>query len=141
MTQKQFDELSFNESLNSKWRPLMAYLYMIICAFDFIIAPILWSLLQAHFSGTIETPWNPLTLQGAGLFHMAMGAIVGISAYGRTQEKLNGVAGPLVALQNQMCQPTPPPIEQDTEQQLKPPTTIKPSFATKAITIPKENAV
>jgi hypothetical protein len=36
---------------------------------------------------------EPLTLQGAGLFHMAMGAILGIAAYGRTQEKLNDKAG------------------------------------------------
>jgi hypothetical protein len=31
-----------------------------------------------------------LTLQGAGLFHIAMGAVLGIAAFGRTQEKLNG---------------------------------------------------
>jgi hypothetical protein len=31
-----------------------------------------------------------LTLQGAGLFHIAMGAVLGIAAHGRTQEKLNG---------------------------------------------------
>jgi hypothetical protein len=31
-----------------------------------------------------------LTLQGAGLFHIAMGAIIGVAAWGRTQEKLNG---------------------------------------------------
>jgi hypothetical protein len=34
--------------------------------------------------------WQPLTLQGAGLFHMAMGAVLGLSAWGRTQEKLGG---------------------------------------------------
>jgi hypothetical protein len=32
--------------------------------------------------------WNPLTLQGAGLFHMAMGAVLGITAYGRSKEKI-----------------------------------------------------
>jgi len=26
-------------------------------------------------------------LQGAGLFHLAMGAVLGIAAYGRTKEK------------------------------------------------------
>jgi hypothetical protein len=36
--------------------------------------------------------WQPITLQGAGLFHISMGAILGIAVYGRTQEKLNGVA-------------------------------------------------
>ena len=34
----------------------------------------------------------PLTLQGAGLFHIAMGAVLGIAAFGRTQEKIAGTA-------------------------------------------------
>jgi hypothetical protein len=50
---------------------------------------VLWSLLQA-VTHTAITQWNPLTLQGAGLFHIAMGAVLGIAAFGRTQEKLNG---------------------------------------------------
>lgn len=76
--------------LNKKWRPLMAYLYMITCAFDFIIFPILWSVFQAVSKGSVTTPWQPLTLQGAGLFHVAMGAVLGIAVYGRTKEKLEG---------------------------------------------------
>ena len=79
--------------MNSKWRPMMGWMYMCICMFDFMIAPILWSTIQALFHGGITTQWQPLTLQGAGLFHVAMGAVIGISAYGRTQEKLEGVAG------------------------------------------------
>jgi hypothetical protein len=57
--------------------------------FDMILFPILWSLLQT-VTHTPITQWNPLTLQGAGLFHIAMGAVLGIAAFGRTQEKLNG---------------------------------------------------
>jgi hypothetical protein len=34
--------------------------------------------------------WQPLTLQGAGLFHIAMGAVLGLAAMGRTQEKIAG---------------------------------------------------
>jgi hypothetical protein len=75
--------------LNEKWRPMMGWMYMCICTFDFMIAPVLWSLLQAKNNGMITSQWQPLTLQGAGLFHLAMGAILGITAYGRTQEKLN----------------------------------------------------
>ena len=56
---------------------------------DMVIFPILWSLLQT-FTHTQITQWNPLTLQGAGLFHIAMGAVLGIAAFGRTQEKLGG---------------------------------------------------
>ena len=73
-----------------KWRPYMAWMYMAICMLDFAIFPILWSMLQAHFNGQVTNQWDPLTLKGAGLFHMAMGAVLGVAAYGRTQEKLNG---------------------------------------------------
>ena len=76
--------------MNSKWRPMMGWMYMVVCSFDFVIAPILWSLLQSFSQGSVQTQWQPLTLQGAGLFHIAMGAVLGIAAYGRTQEKLNG---------------------------------------------------
>jgi len=44
------------------------------------------------FQNTTITQWSPLTLQGAGLFHIAMGAVLGIAAFGRTQEKLAGAA-------------------------------------------------
>ena len=76
--------------MNAKWRPMMGWLYMAVCAFDFVLFPILWSLLHAVTHSTTITQWQPLTLQGAGLFHIAMGAVLGIAAFGRTQEKLNG---------------------------------------------------
>jgi hypothetical protein len=69
----------------------MGWMYMTVCTFDFIIFPILWSILQAVNHGSVTTQWQPLTLQGAGLFHMAMGAIVGVTAWSRGQEKLGGV--------------------------------------------------
>lgn len=70
----------------------MGWMYMIVCVFDFVLFPILWSLLQSISNGSVTTPWQPLTLQGAGLFHIAMGAVLGVAAYGRTQEKLGGAA-------------------------------------------------
>ena len=76
--------------MNSKWRPAMGWMYMAVCMADFVIFPILWSLVQVLAHGKVDSQWTPITLQGAGLFHMAMGAILGIAAYGRTQEKLNG---------------------------------------------------
>jgi hypothetical protein len=78
--------------MQKRWRPAMGWMYMIICMMDMVVFPILWSLLQATVHGAINTQWNPLTLQGAGLFHIAMGAVLGISAFGRTQEKLAGTA-------------------------------------------------
>jgi len=76
--------------MNAKWRPAMGWMYMGVCAFDFVVAPVLWSLLQALWHGGINVQWQPLTLQGAGLFHISMGAVLGLAAYGRTQEKLAG---------------------------------------------------
>ena len=80
--------------MNSKWRPMMGWMYMVVCFMDFVGFPVLWSLLQMISHGNVSSQWQPLTLQGAGLFHIAMGAVIGISAYGRTQEKLGGAAGP-----------------------------------------------
>lgn len=77
--------------INKRWRPAMGWMYMAVCIFDFIVFPILWSILQASTQGNVTTPWLPLSLQGAGLFHIAMGAVLGIAAYGRTREKIEGV--------------------------------------------------
>ena len=73
--------------MNAKWRPAMGWMYMLTCITDFILFPILWSMLQAA-TKTPLSQWQPLTLQGAGLFHLAMGAVLGIAAFGRTQERL-----------------------------------------------------
>jgi hypothetical protein len=76
--------------MNSKWRPAMGWMYMLVCIADFVLFPVLWSLVQVIAGGEVKSQWSPITLQGAGLFHMAMGAILGIAAYGRTQEKMAG---------------------------------------------------
>ena len=76
--------------INKKWRPVMGWVYMLTCTVDFVIFPVLWSLLQALSKGSVTSQWQPLTLQGAGLYHIAMGAVLGIAAYGRTKEKIEG---------------------------------------------------
>ena len=76
--------------MNSKWRPMMGWMYMIVCITDFVLFPILWSMVQAIHGGNVTSQWNPITLAGAGLFHLAMGAVLGIAAFGRTQEKMAG---------------------------------------------------
>jgi len=78
--------------INKKWRPVMGWMYMMVCVCDFTLFPILWSVLQAVSHGSVTNQWQPLTLQGAGLFHVAMGAVLGIAAYGRTKEKVAGAA-------------------------------------------------
>ena len=89
-------EKEVEDWMTKKWRPMMAIMYMSVCAFDFIVAPILWAVVQFWETSAANDAfrqWQPLTLQGAGLFHMAMGAVLGITAWSRGQEKLAGAAG------------------------------------------------
>jgi hypothetical protein len=93
--QKKYEDMSASEKkkedwMNSKWRPMMGWSYMLTCIADFVIFPVLWSILQSVSKGQVNVQWQPITLQGAGLYHIAMGAVLGIAAYGRTQEKLGG---------------------------------------------------
>jgi hypothetical protein len=88
----QIEDSSTEHWMNSKWRPAMGWMYMLVCTCDFIIFPVLWSMLQGIFHGQVTSQWQPLTLQGAGLFHLSMGAIMGIAAWGRTQEKVSGTS-------------------------------------------------
>lgn len=76
--------------INRKWRPMMGWIYMVTCTMDFIVFPILWAILTAVTTNK-PTPWEPITLQGAGLYHLAMGAILGITAYSRGREKIAGL--------------------------------------------------
>ena len=66
---------------------------MFCCLADFFIFPIMFTVVQfweTQAANDAFRQWVPITLQGGGLFHVAMGAVLGVSAYGRTQEKLNG---------------------------------------------------
>lgn len=97
-TAEEYEKMSPAEKkkedwMNSKWRPMMGWMYMCVCIFDFILAPILWAIIQfweTQAANDAFRQWQPLTLQGAGLFHMAMGAVLGLAAWGRTQEKMAG---------------------------------------------------
>jgi hypothetical protein len=75
---------------------MMAIMYMICCLADFFIFPIMFTVVQfweTAVQNDAFRQWVPITLQGGGLFHVAMGAVLGVAAYGRTQEKLGGAAG------------------------------------------------
>lgn len=96
------------------WRPLAAYVYIIICIFDFMGAPI-W-LEHANQTVNVEAfeqiakfedkdvqmklienmelgnrSWEPLTLMGGAFFHLAFGAILGVSALTRGREKVAAI--------------------------------------------------
>lgn len=82
--------------MTKKWRPMMALMYMACCLFDFAIFPIMFTVVQfweVQAANDAFRQWTPITLQGGGLFHVAMGAVLGVTAYGRTQEKLGAAAG------------------------------------------------
>jgi hypothetical protein len=74
--------------IKSYWRPTMGWLYMIMCAFDFIIFPILAMIQPKFIEGLQYTVWQSLTLSNGGMIHVAFGAILGITAYTRGLEKL-----------------------------------------------------
>lgn len=86
-------KINFDEThwIHARWRPMMGWIYMIICISDFVLFPVLWSILQANIGGQVTEQWRPLTLQGAGLFHLAMGAIMGVAAWSRGQEKITAM--------------------------------------------------
>lgn len=119
--QKNYKDMSDSEKkkedwMNSKWRPAMGWMYMAVCMFDFILAPILWAVIQfweTQAANDAFRQWQPLTLQGAGLFHMAMGAVLGLAAWGRTQEKLGGANNGGVTTPTPSI-PTPPSVSADT---------------------------
>jgi hypothetical protein len=91
------------------WRPIVAYTYIIICIFDFILMPMWYEIsnttvnirdsvdLSLKYAPeyqekvlvglTTKRVWQPLTLDTAGTFHLAFGAILGAAAYTRGREK------------------------------------------------------
>ena len=78
--------------IRTHWRPAMAFVFMAVIIFDFIIGPILWSVLQAYVIGSSEiVPWVPLTLNSGGFFYISMSAILGASAWTRGKEKIEQI--------------------------------------------------
>lgn len=80
------DSIADDGWFKTQWRPAMAWQYFTVCICDFILFPIGHAGFLAAW-GVRYTEWHPLTLQGGGLYHIAMGAVVGVTAWTRTQEK------------------------------------------------------
>jgi hypothetical protein len=92
------------------WRPAAAYLYLAICFADFIGFPVYYmassrlsdatvvdqalkfkdSTAQVEVLKTLrhEQTWTPITTVGGGMIHIALGSIIGVSAWTRGQEKI-----------------------------------------------------
>ncbi len=80
--------------MQQKWRPMMAITYMAINICDFILFPVLWTLVQfaeEQAANDAFRQWDPMTLQGGGFIHIAFMAILGISAWTRGQEKIEEI--------------------------------------------------
>lgn len=99
------------------WRPTMAFIYLLICLFDFVLAPTYIEMQNSKdqlteqlakinefdkFSESIQQEivksltetreWKPLTLQGGGLIHLAFGALLTGAAITRGLEKKERVS-------------------------------------------------
>ena len=82
------NKLKVDSWLQKYWRPMMAIVYMIVILFDFIVFPIFWSLIQVYGAGVVSLQWSPMTLISGGVFHAAMGAVLGVAAWTRGKEKI-----------------------------------------------------
>lgn len=75
--------------IRAYWRPAMAWQYFLVCVFDFIIFPSI-ALYLARYAVDANNvwKWDPITLKEGGFYHMAMGIILGVSAWTRGEENL-----------------------------------------------------
>lgn len=99
-TQNSIDSSIYNHQLDKEdehwvkayWRPVMGWLYMLICFMDFVGFPIFAMFLPVIYKSdgmaVAYVAWQPITLANGGLIHLAFGAILGVAAYSRGQEKL-----------------------------------------------------
>lgn len=94
-----------DESAKHGWKRVAAYVYLIVCIFDFLIAPSWIGLQREDYMemilavskldpmvqiGIINQEmkyWEPLTLIGGGIFHLAFGAILtGVAITGNKEK-------------------------------------------------------
>ena len=91
------------------WRPAMAWAYVAIVLFDFLIAPLIMMIFFGQAQAPFTMPdgltaaeyvelvkampvptyhaWDPLTLKAGGFFHITMGVVLGVSSFTRGKEK------------------------------------------------------
>ena len=98
---------SHDNWIKTMWRPALAWSYVVINLFYFAIGPIMYNMLEYWNPGQELDAWTSVTLQGGGLYHLSMGAIIGISSHGRTKEKLHAPVLPTAPVSAPIQQPTP----------------------------------
>jgi hypothetical protein len=79
-------------SFNTKWRPAMGWLYMVICLMDFVLFPLISIFIPVFLKINGVTvnyiPWQSITLSNGGLVHIAFGAILGVATWQQIKQKL-----------------------------------------------------
>lgn len=104
-----------NKWYQQVWLPFAAATYIAICIFDFIIMPITVSVHNSRIENAVfvalekkdivsfadglskanqaQRQWNPLTLLGGGMFHLAFGALLTGGAVTRGFAKKSEIEG------------------------------------------------
>lgn len=104
-----------NKWYQAVWLPFAAGTYIVICIFDFMIMPIYVTAHNSRIENAVlrsldskdaatfadgliranqaQRQWNPLTLLGAGMFHLAFGALLTGGAVTRGMAKRSEVEG------------------------------------------------
>lgn len=79
-----------DENHKQKWTYLMGLTYMIVNLADFVVFPIMYTIVQfweTQASNDAFRQWIPLTLTNGGFIHIAFAAILGISAFNKEEKK------------------------------------------------------
>jgi heme/copper-type cytochrome/quinol oxidase subunit 2 len=79
-----------DETHKQKWTYLMGLTYMIVNIADFVVFPIMYTIVQfweTQAANDAFRQWVPLTLTNGGFIHIAFAAILGISAFNKEEKK------------------------------------------------------
>lgn len=79
-----------DESHKQKWTYLMGLTYMIVNIADFVVFPVMFTIVQfweTQATNDAFRQWVPLTLTNGGFIHIAFAAILGISAFNKEEKK------------------------------------------------------
>lgn len=90
--------------LKQYWRPAIAWQYLAVCIFDFIVFP-------AAYMYFTKQPYDPITLKEGGFYHLAMAAIIGVAAWTRGQEKITRILEGTEEVSSEKTKTTQTPVK------------------------------
>lgn len=79
-----------DQTHKEKWTYLMGLTYMIVNIADFVVFPVMFTVVQfweTQAANDAFRQWVPLTLTNGGFIHIAFAAILGISAFNKEEKK------------------------------------------------------